>query len=169
MEYKRHYVLYGVLALSVIGLLLWSKAQAPGEVSFTPQIQSEASTIASSTRATLSTFEIVDSPDERARGLSGRRSVPQDYGMLFVFDTPGNYGFWMKDMFVSIDILWLANDGTILAIEDSVSPSTYPKSFHPPKPVKFVLELRAGEARRLGWGIGTQIALPEPYSLPRSQ
>ena len=45
--------------------------------------------------------------EEKARGLSGRESLDEDEGMLFVFDVPGNYGFWMKDMNFAIDIIWL--------------------------------------------------------------
>jgi uncharacterized membrane protein (UPF0127 family) len=66
----------------------------------------------------------------------------------------------MKDMFVSIDIIWLADDGTVLAIDESVSPSTYPTPFYPPQPVRLVLETRAGETRAQGWTVGTKIPLP---------
>ena len=105
-------------------------------------------------------FEVVASPEARAQGLSGRTEVPSGYGMLFVFDVADRYGFWMKDMFVPIDIIWLANDGTILAIEKNVSPATYPKPFYPPQPVRLVLETRPGEAEAQGWGIGTRLTLP---------
>lgn len=106
------------------------------------------------------TFEVVGSPAARAKGLSGRADVPAGYGMLFVFDVPDRYGFWMKDMLVSIDIIWLSSDGTILGIEEAVSPATYPEPFYPPVPVRLVLETRAGEARAQGWAVGTQIELP---------
>ena len=105
-------------------------------------------------------FEVVASPEAREQGLSGRADVPHGYGMLFVFDQPGNYGFWMKDMLVPIDIIWLNGDGTIVGIEDSVSPSTYPAPFFPPSPVKLVLETRAGEAKAQGWSVGTKLRLP---------
>jgi uncharacterized protein len=105
-------------------------------------------------------FEVVASPEARAQGLSGRSEVPPGYGMLFVFDAPERYGFWMKDMLVSIDIIWLDNDGTIIGIEENVSPATYPKPFYPPRAVRLVLETKAGEARAQGWGVGTKLSLP---------
>ncbi|HEY0979383.1 MAG TPA: DUF192 domain-containing protein [Candidatus Paceibacterota bacterium] len=105
-------------------------------------------------------FEIADTPAEHAQGLSGRTEVPANYGLLFVFDRPERYGFWMKDMHVAIDILWLAEDGTILAIEEGVSPATYPDVFYPPRAVTRVLETRAGEARAQGWEVGTRVPLP---------
>jgi hypothetical protein len=88
--------------------------------------------------------------------------VPPDYGMLFVFDMKDTYGFWMKDMHVPIDILWLADDGRIIKIDDSVQPSSYPSVFYAPAPVTYVLETRAGESRRKGWKVGTVLDLPLP-------
>lgn len=106
-------------------------------------------------------FEIADTEAARMQGLSGRREMLAGHGLLFVFDRPERYGFWMKDMLMSIDIIWLADDGTILAIEEGVSPDTYPTAFHPPVPVKFVLETRVGEAKAQGWTVGTRIQLPQ--------
>lgn len=110
-------------------------------------------------------FEVVTTAAAQEQGLGGRTNVPQNYGMLFVFPTDQRVGFWMKDMFVPIDMIWLSDDGTILGVEDSVSPSTYPEAFYPPQPVKYVLETKAGEARRRGWSINTKLALPAPYGL----
>lgn len=105
-------------------------------------------------------FEIVNTAATREQGLSDRRDVPHNYGMLFVFDKADRYGFWMKDMYVPIDMLWLADDGTILGIDEAVDPSTYPTPFYPPSPVRLVLETRAGEARFQGWEVGERISLP---------
>ena len=108
----------------------------------------------------LSTIEVARTPEAREQGLSGRLSVPPEYGLLFVFPTAGKYGFWMKDMRVSIDIIWLSDDGTIIGIEESVAPETYPDVFYPPAPVRYVLEVAAGEAKTHGWSIGTKLELP---------
>lgn len=106
-------------------------------------------------------FEIADSDAERTQGLSGRKEVLPGSGLLFIFDRAESHGFWMKDMLISIDIIWLADDGTILAIEEAVSPDTYPTPFYPPQPVRYVLETRVGEAKAQGWTVGTQIQLPQ--------
>src|SRR4051812_48326835 len=52
-------------------------------------------------------IEVADTPEARERGPSGRESLPQGSGVLFVFDAPATYGFWMKDMRFPIDIVWL--------------------------------------------------------------
>lgn len=170
MNLKRHHVLYALLAVSLIILLLVLLTPGTPRVSFMPQpapqsaqASSSAPLAASSTQASAIQpmhFEIVTTPAQQERGLGGRADIPENYGMLFVFPQEGKPGFWMKDMLVPIDIIWLADDGTILGIEDSFPPDSYPQIVYPPKPVKYVLETRAGEARRRGWSVGSQVALP---------
>ena len=119
---------------------------------------------ASSTPATAKmTFEVVATQAEQNRGLGGRSVIPDNYAMLFVFPTDGLPGFWMKDMLTSIDMIWLTDNGTIVAIDGSVSPSTYPNVFYPPSPIRYVLETRAGFAAEKNWRVGTQVTLPLPY------
>ncbi len=87
--------------------------------------------------------EISDTDALRTLGLSGRTSLEEGTGMLFVFDSPGSHGIWMKGMNFSIDIVW-ADEEKIIYIEKNVSPTTFPKFFYPPLPAFFVLELPAG-------------------------
>lgn len=87
--------------------------------------------------------EIADTNTLRVLGLSGRESLEEGKGVLFVFPTAGLHGFWMKNMKFSIDIVW-AESGKIIYIEKSVSPTTFPKIFTSTSPSRFVLELPAG-------------------------
>jgi uncharacterized protein len=87
---------------------------------------------------------IADSPREWERGLSGRKSLKSDEGMLFVFPEPTTPAFWMKDMRFAIDIIWLDENKKIVDIERNISPDTYPKKFSPPVPVRYVLETNPG-------------------------
>lgn len=103
---------------------------------------------------------LADTPDERTRGLSGREALANDEGMLFVFPEDGVYGFWMKDMRFSIDILWLSSLGEVVHIEKNVSPETYPASFQPLKPARYVLELPAGFAEAQSVATGSRVVLP---------
>lgn len=116
---------------------------------------------APSTTTDNTTFSIerADTIERQTKGLSGRSTIPANYGMLFVFPTAERRGFWMKDMSVPIDIIWLSDNGKILGIEDSVSPNTYPDVFYPPVPVRYVLETRGGESKMQGWEIGTTIPI----------
>jgi uncharacterized membrane protein (UPF0127 family) len=87
---------------------------------------------------------VADTPAAREKGLSGKTGLAPDEGMLFVFPVAGVYSFWMKDMRFPIDILWIANDGTIVAIKENFSPASYPQTFAPATPARYVLEVPAG-------------------------
>ena len=99
--------------------------------------------------------DIANTPETRATGLSGRTSLPEGTGMLFIFEESGDYGFWMKNMNFSIDIVWIDSDLRVVGVEKSVSPDTFPQSFHPKQAVKYVLELPARFSDILGVDIGT--------------
>lgn len=66
--------------------------------------------------------------------------------MLFVYDEPGDYRFWMKDTKIPLDMFWIDSNKQIVHIERDVQPSSYPKSFGSTKPAKYVLETNAGFA-----------------------
>ncbi len=104
--------------------------------------------------------EVADSEAEREQGLSGKKGLGEDEGMLFIFEREGNYSFWMKDMNFPIDIAWISKDKTIVHIEANVSPTSFPRVFAPPKtstPALYVLETTAGffEAKKIK--IGDQV------------
>ncbi|MEK9171943.1 MAG: DUF192 domain-containing protein [Patescibacteria group bacterium] len=87
--------------------------------------------------------DVADTPETRTMGLSGRETLPEGTGMLFIFDSPVQDGFWMKDMSFAIDIVWIDEKSRIVGIEHEVTPETFPQVFYPNQPVKYVLELPA--------------------------
>ena len=93
-------------------------------------------------------LEVAQTEHARELGLGTRASLPADHGMLFVFDHVAPECFWMKDMHFPLDIIWVSSDKKVVHIEQNVSPSTYPNSFCPVEPVKYVIELNAGMAAR---------------------
>lgn len=99
--------------------------------------------------------EVVDTPETMERGLSGRQNLPEDSGMLFMYAQSGVYCYWMKDMNFSIDMIWLDDQKKIVHIEPNVSPQTFPKSFCPSTPARYVLEVSAGKAEKSGWTVGS--------------
>lgn len=99
-------------------------------------------------------LEVASTEQSRELGLGNRSSLPTDHGMLFVFDHAAPECFWMKDMHFPLDIIWLTSDKKVVHIEHSVSPSTYPNSFCPVEPVKYVIELNAGMANNVDIRIG---------------
>ena len=87
---------------------------------------------------------VSDTEDERSQGLSGRSGLEEGEGMLFVFEYPARYGFWMKEMNFAIDIIWISAEKEVLAIEKGLEPSTFPTVFYPPDKVLYVLEVPSG-------------------------
>jgi uncharacterized membrane protein (UPF0127 family) len=65
----------------------------------------------------LSVQAEVPEGDAFYRGLGGYESLPDDRGMLFVFQQPGEYGFWMKDMVMAIDIIWISVENQVVHVE----------------------------------------------------
>lgn len=105
--------------------------------------------------------EVADTDEERTLGLSGRESLVENSGLLFVFETEGYHGIWMKDMNFPIDIAWLDKNKKIIHIEHNVSPETYPKVFNPPTPSLYVLETNAGFFQKFNIGVGNTAQLLE--------
>lgn len=107
------------------------------------------------------TLEIVTSTQDIQQGLSDRRSMPIDQGMLFVFDHPDRYSFWMQRMHFPLDIIWL-NQGVVVDRVTLLSPNgnEEPASHIPTSTADRVLELNAGRATFYQLQIGSTISLP---------
>ncbi len=95
--------------------------------------------------ATLTVTEAL-TPDEQIRGLSGTSSLAPDAGMLFDFGADQTPSMWMKDMNYSLDFVWINNRRMVTGITANVSPATYPATFSPPVPSRYVIEVNAGWA-----------------------
>ena len=105
------------------------------------------------------TVEVADTAKLLEKGLSDHIPLKSDEGMLFVFQKEDKYGFWMKDMLFSIDILWIDSNLKIVHIEKSLRPETYPKIFYPNSVALYVLELKAGEVQNLNLKIGDSLEI----------
>jgi uncharacterized membrane protein (UPF0127 family) len=107
-------------------------------------------------------LEIARTPGEQALGLGNRDSLSWGHGMLFVYDEPGFFTFWMKRMRFDIDIVWI-RDGRVVGIAAFVpypreNPDT-PATVRAPELVDTVLEVPAGYSRAHGWRRGDTVAL----------
>jgi uncharacterized membrane protein (UPF0127 family) len=99
-------------------------------------------------------------PTERSQGLSDTPALPRDIVKLFVFPESKKWGFWMKDMNYPIDILWLDQSASIVHIEEQVMPSSYPNSYTPEKPARYVIETAAGFVAEHAITTGATVDLP---------
>lgn len=101
-------------------------------------------------------------PSEQQLGLSGCRSLKPGQGMYFIFPVKSDAVFWMKDMVIPIDIVWLS-DNKVVGITTNVPPPAANTAILPtytaPEPVNAVLEIGAGHAAKLGIRTGTVLEL----------
>ncbi len=97
--------------------------------------------------------EFARTADERAAGLSNRESMPNNQGMLFIFESPGKYGFWMKDMKFSLDFVWI-KDGKVVEIMPNIGFTDQTTIYQPKSEIDSVLEVNAGWAAKNGIKIG---------------
>ena len=107
------------------------------------------------------TFEvtIAKTDKEKQIGLSGKEKIEEDQGMLFVFENPDYYSFWMKEMKFPIDIIYISNDKVTTVIENAKPPSS-DKSltvYRPGNKSDKVLEVNAGLAKKYNIQTGTVI------------
>jgi uncharacterized membrane protein (UPF0127 family) len=95
------------------------------------------------------TLEQAITSNEQKQGLSGRRAMSKNHGMLFVFQHEDQQCFWMKDMHFPLDIIWMDADRRVVFLAQYVDPSTYPRTFCSGDPAAYVIELPAGAVQRL--------------------
>jgi uncharacterized protein len=107
-------------------------------------------------------LEVARTPQQQSMGLMFRAALPDDRGMLFPFDPPRPVHFWMKNVPVSLDMVFL-RDGEVKAIEANVPPCTdEPCPIYGPQgevEIDRVIELRAGRSAQLGLQTGDRIEI----------
>ncbi|RIA56589.1 hypothetical protein BXY53_1695 [Dichotomicrobium thermohalophilum] len=103
--------------------------------------------------------EIADTPGTRATGLMFRRSLDDDAGMLFIYDEPQNITMWMKNTYISLDMIFADASGTIIRIARDTEPFST-DIIEAGGPAKVVLEVAAGTAQRLRLKRGDRLEHP---------
>lgn len=152
----RKYYAAAFVFLSLIGVVWYARARAP-EAQVCDTNPALATTAVSGNGSSVQA-EVATAGEDQVRGLSGRNCLGEGRAMLFPYDLPGDYCFWMKDMRFSIDMIWLDEEKKIVTVRDKVKPDSYPASFCPERPARYVLEVEAGAAEAYGWGVGTALA-----------
>jgi len=105
--------------------------------------------------------EIADTPEKRTKGLSGRRSLSRDRGMLFVFSSPQIASFWMKDMYFPIDLFFIDEGCKVTEIFNNIDPKSFPQMFTSRKPIKYALEVKSDFLEKHLLKEGSQLKIPK--------
>jgi uncharacterized membrane protein (UPF0127 family) len=104
-------------------------------------------------------IEVATTQREQALGLMFRRSLPENAGMLFLYDPPQPAAMWMKNTLIPLDMVFIAPDGRVLRIESNAEPlstTVIPSEGD----ISAVLELNGGEADKIGLRRGDKVIYP---------
>ncbi len=105
--------------------------------------------------------EIADTEPAREHGLMDRTKMAADHGMLFEFQDEIPRAFWMKNTKIPLDMLFFNGDRRLLSVQHDVQPCTADPcpAYSSGAPARYVLELNAGEARRIGAAPGDEMQI----------
>lgn len=100
-------------------------------------------------------IEVADSFEEKRIGLMNRPSMPSASGMLFLYDTPRQLSFWMRNTLIELDMLFIDSSGVVTHIHHRAQP-------HDETPILggvgiAVLEINGGLAKSMGISVGTEL------------
>jgi uncharacterized protein len=148
----RRRLFVGSLALSLLTPLLIAPA-------IVPAAELQPLEIATKSGVQVFAVEMATTPEEQAKGLMFRRSLPEGQGMLFDFHQEQPASFWMKNTYIPLDMIFIRADGRILRIAENTVPLSE-ALVTSGGPVRAVLEVNAGTARKLGIAAGDRVAHP---------
>ena len=112
--------------------------------------------IATKKGVVLIEVEVARTPEQRATGLMNRKMLPDRQGMLFDFGSDQPVYMWMKNTYIPLDMLFIRADGTIARIEENTTPFSE-RTISSGEPVRAVIEIGGGEARKLGISSGDKV------------
>lgn len=101
--------------------------------------------------------------DEKAKGLSGRPQLAPSTGMIFPYEEDALYTFWMKGMLIPLDFVWIDGKCAVADLTANVPPPRDPNQatglpvYSPSRPVRYILEINAGDVAAKGIGIGDAV------------
>ena len=99
---------------------------------------------------------LAENPEQQRQGLMYVRSMPDTTGMLFIYEDDDIHAMWMKNTFIPLDMIFARSDGSVSSVISNTTPRTL-NSNRSTEPVRYVLELNAGIARRMGIGQGSRL------------
>jgi uncharacterized protein len=141
-----------LIALALLAWPLLAAGRAPA---------AEQGTLEIATKTGVRTFvvDLAVTDEERTKGLMYRKEVPEGYGMLFDFKRVQMVSMWMKNTYVSLDMIFIKNDGRIARIAENTKVQSE-DIIGSGQQVRAVLEVVAGTAKKYGIAAGDRVAYP---------
>jgi uncharacterized membrane protein (UPF0127 family) len=146
-------------SVALSGLMLSPVASPAVAEQQAAQAQLERLEIVTATGAHAFDVEVARTEAEHGRGLMFRRSLPQDHGMLFLFEVERPIAMWMKNTYVSLDMVFVSRNGRVTSIARGAVPLS--ETLIPSGgPVHAVIELAAGAVDAIGLSVGDRVRHP---------
>jgi uncharacterized protein len=142
------------LAVAVTLAAAWLMAPLPAG-----SAEQQTLEIVSKSGVHVFSVELAVTDEERQKGLMFRRSLPESQGMLFDFKRDQDISMWMRNTFVSLDMIFIRADGRILRIAENTQTES-DRIIPSGGPVRAVLEVVAGTAKKFGIAAGDRVASP---------
>ena len=103
--------------------------------------------------------ELAQTAEGQSKGLSGRETIAEGEGMLFIFEQEGRTGFWLKNVRFPLDLIWINKDKKIVDIQPNAHPCQADDclTYYPHKDASFGLEVNAGFVARHKLRIGDRV------------
>ena len=143
----------------LVPLLLALWFTGPALAQETPQTQLQRTTLSAGIHQM--DIQLALTPEQHQIGLMYRSDMPQGEGMLFVFQAPAKQCFWMKNTVLPLTAAFIADDGSIVNLEDMKPQTT--DSHCSLKPVRYVLEMNQGWFNKKGVKPGFKLS-GRPFS-----
>ena len=91
--------------------------------------------------------QVAETDEEKQKGLQGVTSLPEDEGMLFVFEEPDEISFWMKDTKIPLDVIFIDEDLQVISVQQGIPEN---EEFMTENNVNFVLEVNQNSGIKVG-------------------
>lgn len=148
-----------MLVMGVIGYIIMVSGAGKDEPDLTKiQVTRDATTVASFQ------VELMVTEEQRRQGLSGRKHLPEDHGMLFIFPHAANYSMWMFEMNFPLDFIFADDERTIVHLLENEPPCVNAQScpsIRPGRAVRYILEVPGGTVSGHGIRLGDRLQLPD--------
>ncbi|MDZ7715049.1 MAG: DUF192 domain-containing protein [Balneolaceae bacterium] len=138
-------LLIGIAALLIVSAGCSDKKEQPTQRKGRTVDYTEEVTFFDTAGDSITTIQaaVADDQSERSQGLMDVNELPQDHGMLFIFEEQRPLGFWMANTPLSLDIIFVNQDKEIVRIHQNTQPFAE-KNFTSGKPAIYVVEINAG-------------------------
>lgn len=157
----KKFLIQFVLLIIVIATALLLYSGSVSSLPFLPEKTKFSELIINETKLKV---EIADTPTKRSKGLSGRESLGQDEGMLFLFSSSQKHSFWMKGIKFPLDFIWINENEVVDITANAQPPASDQKDgnlpvYSPKVEVDKVLEVNSGLVERLKIKVGDMIKI----------